>query len=196
MGRTYRTAQGKTIDLEKLKLQNELVQAVGNMQVNARGDQLGTGGQVVKTREQMVDQHYQNNTVKRRKVDDDNAIPTRGGKANDIEADAPASVVPVAPTKKKTKAAPAPKEEPVAEPDPVVEEPVAEPDPVVEESPKPTNTYEFTGDSEEAAILEPTPETDKISGVSKGESSLKGGLARAVAKTRSYENQKNKPKRI
>ena len=34
----YRTAKGREIDMGKLISQNELVPAVGNMQVNARGD--------------------------------------------------------------------------------------------------------------------------------------------------------------
>lgn len=37
---TYRTAQGKQLDFEALRLQNEEVRAVGNMNVNARGDKL------------------------------------------------------------------------------------------------------------------------------------------------------------
>jgi hypothetical protein len=40
MKRTYRTAQGKMIDLDGLILTNEQTIAVGNMNVNARGDEL------------------------------------------------------------------------------------------------------------------------------------------------------------
>jgi hypothetical protein len=36
----YRTSKGREIDMGKLISQNELVPAVGNMQVNARGDKL------------------------------------------------------------------------------------------------------------------------------------------------------------
>jgi len=43
----YRTARGVEIDMGKLTLQNELTPAVGNMRVNARGDKLGPGGQVL-----------------------------------------------------------------------------------------------------------------------------------------------------
>jgi hypothetical protein len=50
----YKTARGKEIDMGRLSKQNELVPAVGNAKVNARGDKLGTGGQIVKTREQIV----------------------------------------------------------------------------------------------------------------------------------------------
>ena len=33
----YRTMQGRMVDIEKLRAANESVQAVGNMNVNARG---------------------------------------------------------------------------------------------------------------------------------------------------------------
>jgi hypothetical protein len=53
--------QGREIDLEKLMRQNELTTAVGNMKVNARGDQLGRGGKIVKKREEIVAEYYENN---------------------------------------------------------------------------------------------------------------------------------------
>jgi hypothetical protein len=43
----YRSARGKEVDMGKLALQNELTPAVGNMGVNARGDKLGSGGQIL-----------------------------------------------------------------------------------------------------------------------------------------------------
>ena len=36
MGKTYRTMQGRQIDMGKLQAQNELMPAVGNLKVNAR----------------------------------------------------------------------------------------------------------------------------------------------------------------
>jgi hypothetical protein len=54
----YRTAHGKMVDIDKLRLQNEKTIAVGNMKVNARGDQLGQGGQVVATRNELMNQQY------------------------------------------------------------------------------------------------------------------------------------------
>lgn len=59
MKRTYKTAQGQAIDLDALRLANEDAIAVGNMHVNARGDQLGPGGVVIKTRNQTMDEYYQ-----------------------------------------------------------------------------------------------------------------------------------------
>ena len=50
----YRTAQGKTVDLGSLQVQNETVRAVGNMNVNARGDRLDADGNIIATRSQQV----------------------------------------------------------------------------------------------------------------------------------------------
>ena len=50
----YRTARGVEIDMGKLINQNELAVAVGNAGVNARGDKLGTGGKIVKRREEIL----------------------------------------------------------------------------------------------------------------------------------------------
>ena len=61
MGRTYRTMQGRTIDMDKLRAQTELTPAVGNMKVNARGDEIGQGGKIVRTREQVMSTYYENN---------------------------------------------------------------------------------------------------------------------------------------
>ena len=53
--------QGKEIDLEKLARQNELMPAIGNMKVNARGDELGPGGQITRRREDIVAEYYEDN---------------------------------------------------------------------------------------------------------------------------------------
>lgn len=44
----YRSMQGVQIELDKLILRNETTLAVGNAKVNARGDELGPGGKIVK----------------------------------------------------------------------------------------------------------------------------------------------------
>ena len=49
--RMYRTMQGRMIDIEKLRAANEDIRAVGNMNVNARGDVIGPNGQIVKTKQ-------------------------------------------------------------------------------------------------------------------------------------------------
>jgi len=53
---------GKPIDLDMIRLANEDVIAVGNMRVNARGDELGPGGKVVKTRSQAMREFHKLNT--------------------------------------------------------------------------------------------------------------------------------------
>lgn len=58
----YRTAQGKTVDMGRLMLQNENVRAVGNMNVNARGDQLDDSNRVVATKPAQVNQQYNRQT--------------------------------------------------------------------------------------------------------------------------------------
>lgn len=61
MGKTYTSMRGKEIDLEKLSLRHELTPAVGNIRVNARGDELGPGGKIIRTREQILEDYYKNN---------------------------------------------------------------------------------------------------------------------------------------
>ena len=54
----YRTAQGKIVDLGALQLQNEHVRAVGNMNVNARGDLIDSNNRPIDTRNQQVARQY------------------------------------------------------------------------------------------------------------------------------------------
>ena len=51
--------QGRMIDIEKLRAANESVQAVGNMNVNARGDVIGAGGKVVTPKETVIKKYYE-----------------------------------------------------------------------------------------------------------------------------------------
>ena len=57
--RMYRTMQGRMVDIEKLRAANESVQAVGNMNVNARGDVLGAGGKIVTPKETVIKKYYE-----------------------------------------------------------------------------------------------------------------------------------------
>ena len=75
MGKTVRSMRGKEIDMEKLNLRNETLPAVGNMKVNARGDEIGKGGTVVRTREQLLQDYYKDNP---RALQDE--VVTRGNK--------------------------------------------------------------------------------------------------------------------
>ncbi len=56
--KVYRTANGKTVDMDLLRQRNELTPAVGNARVNARGDELGPGGKIIRTREQVLQDFY------------------------------------------------------------------------------------------------------------------------------------------
>lgn len=46
--------RGAIVDMELLKSQNQYKAAIGNAQMNARGDKIGRGGTVIKTREQLM----------------------------------------------------------------------------------------------------------------------------------------------
>ena len=50
--------QGKNIDMDLLRQKNELTPAVGNVRVNARGDELGPGGKIVRKREEVMADYY------------------------------------------------------------------------------------------------------------------------------------------
>jgi hypothetical protein len=54
----HRSMRGKQVDMDLLRKRNELTPAVGNARVNARGDELGPGGQIVRKREDVVAEHY------------------------------------------------------------------------------------------------------------------------------------------
>lgn len=53
--------QGKEVDMDKLVRQHELMPAVGNVRVNARGDELGPNGQIVRKHEDIVAEYYESN---------------------------------------------------------------------------------------------------------------------------------------
>jgi hypothetical protein len=53
---------GKPVDLGALLLQNEKVRAVGNMNVNARGDIIDSANRVIETKNRQVQRHYQKQT--------------------------------------------------------------------------------------------------------------------------------------
>jgi hypothetical protein len=61
--KVYKTAQGKAIDLGSLLLQNEGVRAVGNMNVNARGDLLDSGNKVIDRKNRQIQRQHNRQTV-------------------------------------------------------------------------------------------------------------------------------------
>ena len=54
----HRSMRGKVVDMDLLRKRNELTPAAGNAKVNARGDELGPGGMIVRKREDIVKEHY------------------------------------------------------------------------------------------------------------------------------------------
>ena len=64
--KTYKTAQGRTVDMGRLILQNEQVRAVGNMKVNARGDVVDDMNRPISSKTQQVNQQYQNQTTQKK----------------------------------------------------------------------------------------------------------------------------------
>jgi hypothetical protein len=58
----YKSAMGKSVDMGSLLLQNEKVRAVGNMNVNARGDRLDSNNKVVEPKNQQVQRRYNKQT--------------------------------------------------------------------------------------------------------------------------------------
>lgn len=70
-GKTYRTSSGKQVDFGALLLANETAPALGNMNVNARGDEIDAAGNITKTREQVMREYNELNTM----VPTDDKIP-------------------------------------------------------------------------------------------------------------------------
>jgi hypothetical protein len=104
----YRSAQGKSVDIGALTLQNENTKAVGNMGVNARGDMVNAQNDVIGSRSDKIKKHYRKQTRRTNVMDD--SIPESRAK--------PAKVV-----------TPVVQPEVAIDPEPVVE-PVVEPAPV------------------------------------------------------------------
>jgi len=60
----HRSMRGEIIDLNKLAAKAEDSITVGNTNTNARGDELGRRGKVVKKADQVARDHYNNNNPK------------------------------------------------------------------------------------------------------------------------------------
>ena len=59
----YRTAQGRPLDMASLAAKNEKTRAVGNMNVNARGDTIDSHGKVVVPVTRKVGNRYNNSVA-------------------------------------------------------------------------------------------------------------------------------------
>jgi len=105
--KTYKTMRGKMVDMDLLQQRNELTPAVGNARVNARGDELGPGGKIIRRREDLMREYYETTN----KVTDE-PMPGRGESAEEPVVEDESS----APKAKKQTRAQQKVEQPVSEP--------------------------------------------------------------------------------
>jgi hypothetical protein len=94
----YRSMQGKSIDMDLLRQRNELTPAVGNVRVNARGDELGPGGKIIKKREEVLRDYYEDN-VEPTQFEASERVPVVEepvAEATEVEAPKPRSTKPKA----------------------------------------------------------------------------------------------------
>lgn len=109
MKKVYKSALGRAIDMDSLRLFNEETIAVGNMRVNARGDELGPGGEILRTRNEVMADYYKLNTPViaksvRAEVDEEVVMkpvrdsaaepPVRGSLANSVLKQPPPPPIP------------------------------------------------------------------------------------------------------
>lgn len=83
--RIYKSMQGKVVDMDALLAKNETMPAVGNAKMNARGDELGPGGKIIRKREDAVAAYYEDNP---------NATPLQSVKAPVVVPPPPPVVYP------------------------------------------------------------------------------------------------------
>lgn len=67
MGRKHVTALGMPFDMAAFRAKNEKVRAVGNMNVNARGDVLDSNNNVIDNRNKIVNRMYEKTMQSSRK---------------------------------------------------------------------------------------------------------------------------------
>jgi hypothetical protein len=60
--KVHRSMQGKEVDIDKMRIRNETTLAVGNARMNARGDELGPGGKIIKKREESSTEYHTDGT--------------------------------------------------------------------------------------------------------------------------------------
>lgn len=113
---TRRTNKGATLDFESLIAQApKHSPAVGNMRVNAQGDLLGPGGEIVQPSEQRVRKHYQDHPAS---TTAQVSLKGKNSLTPDSQAVAPAPrTAATAAENVRT----APKPDPIPEPEPVAE---------------------------------------------------------------------------
>jgi len=60
----YRSMRGAKLDLAKLMARQEKNITIGNTKSNARGDQLGEGGKIIRSADELAREHYNRNDPK------------------------------------------------------------------------------------------------------------------------------------
>lgn len=104
--KVYKSAMGRVVDMGALMLENENTRAVGNMNVNARGDILDSANRVVETKNKQVAKHYQRQTAS--SADHLPATSTRAAKKQQIQKKSTKELVPKEKVANKPLSTPAP----------------------------------------------------------------------------------------
>ena len=132
MAKIHRSARGQAVDMDMIRLSNETTIAIGNQKVNARGDQLGPGGKIVKSRAEIMAEYHALNT----EMANDGPI---GEPVQEDEYTPPPVVTPYASNTPIGEAAEAESSQ-VLEDLPMAEVQDADPEPGTNEAVDPTNT--------------------------------------------------------
>jgi len=174
MPSVYRTALGKQIDIDKVRLLNEDTVAIGNMRVNARGDALDRNGQILESKDERVANSRPNKTY--------NAVVDEPVSENAASAPVRRSSAPARDNTAELQATIEKLQRELAEKNAQLlnQEPLGK---TLREAVADTLPEE----SEEVAILTPTNTADKPA---------RGGLAAAIQKNMELQAKKTKPKRI
>jgi len=85
--KVYKSAQGKPVDLGTIILQNEHVRAVGNMNVNARGDLLDNENRVIETKPRQIQRQNARTTNVSSTPVQTSVIRARKERKNTVESD-------------------------------------------------------------------------------------------------------------
>jgi hypothetical protein len=85
---THRSAMGKEVDMSALRQQNEKVRAVGNMNVNSRGDIIDSNGNVINDNNKRVNEYYMKSVVNR------GIRPTSAAPKREVKEAVPAQTMP------------------------------------------------------------------------------------------------------
>ena len=191
MAKTYRSARGKSVDLDRILNSNETTRAVGNMNVNARGDTIDSQNKTVQSRNDRVKNAYRKQH-KNAVVDD--VVPTskrHAQKIANMEAQLEEAKT------EATRIAEAYSQEKMKVEEPKISKPAEEPAPSEVSAPEPTVNpmTERLGEKAKVApqpVAQPEPEPQPtVAEPAPTESAPKGkgGLAAAIAKARESKQE-------